>query len=125
MIGGGRMGPSGPPHPAAPGGQSWSPPCLLFFNACPHKLNTTAPSLNEPAWDGCALQTGPCPEEASQTRAEAKLGESSAGTQGSCTRSCPSKSETAPEIHGTKSAGDSMTVWHRLQMPRKLPVLVV
>lgn len=102
------------------------PPCLLFPNACLHKLNTTAPRFHELAWDSCARRARVSPEEALQTSAEAgatgqtQMGQGSAGVQESHTHhSCLSKSKTVPETHGGKPAGNIMA-GQRLQMPRKL-----
>lgn len=59
-----------------------------------------------------------------QCRGRSYWAEDSAGAQGSRTHSRPSKSKTAPGIHGRKSVGNIMA-GQRLQMPRKLLVPAV
>lgn len=81
-----------------------------------------APLFNEVTWDGSARRTGASHKSAQRQEllGRAKLGQGSAGPQGSHTDSHPSKGKT--EIRGRKSAGFVMA-GQRLQVPRKLLVL--
>uniref|UniRef100_A0A8C3KDB6 Uncharacterized protein n=1 Tax=Calidris pygmaea TaxID=425635 RepID=A0A8C3KDB6_9CHAR len=106
--------PSAIPRPPASGQQSCSLPCCLPSGAgCASGSREGAGEPHQPHKSPGTQRSKsdlPCKGNINQQEllGRAKLGQGSAGAQRSLNRSRPSKSKTAPEIHGGKSPGNIM-----------------